>query len=78
MRQALLDANALAGLDTIAFAIPGAGVRTIFPASSLPPIIDPVVIDGTTQSDYAGQPLIELRGPGISVVQDDAEMVVAG
>jgi hypothetical protein len=49
LRQAILDANASLGLDTIAFAIPGAGVHTIVPTSALPPIIDPVVIDGYSQ-----------------------------
>ena len=61
LRQAILDSNSSAGvLDTIAFAIPGAGVQTISPATGLPPISDPVVIDGTTQPGFAGAPLIEL------------------
>src|SRR5437899_10666596 len=49
LRQAILDANATAGPDTIAFNIPGAGVHTITPASSLDAITDPVTIDGYTQ-----------------------------
>ncbi len=49
LRQAIIDANAAAGLDSIAFAISGSGVRTILPASPLPPITSPVVIDGYTQ-----------------------------
>ena len=54
LRQALLDANANAGLDTIAFNVSGAGcdgsgVCTITTASSLPTISSPVVIDGYTQ-----------------------------
>jgi Bacterial Ig-like domain (group 3) len=48
-RQALLDANAAAGLDTIAFNIPGAGVHTITLTSILPLITSPVLIDGYTQ-----------------------------
>ena len=48
-RQALLDANAAAGLDTIAFAISGSGVHTITPTSALPVITSPVFIDGYTQ-----------------------------
>src|SRR5690349_9027375 len=35
--------------DTIAFSIPGSGVQTIIPASPLPTITDPVIIDGYTQ-----------------------------
>jgi len=49
-RQALLDANLGAGADTIAFAIPGAGLHTITLTSLLPIITSPVVIDGYTQA----------------------------
>src|SRR5262245_23831799 len=49
LRQAILDANGNAGLDTIAFNIPGAGVHTITPATPFDPLIDPVIIDGYTQ-----------------------------
>ncbi|HEX8073006.1 MAG TPA: LamG-like jellyroll fold domain-containing protein [Pyrinomonadaceae bacterium] len=49
LRQAILDANASPGTDTIAFNIPGSGVRTINPSTALPDITDPVVIDGYTQ-----------------------------
>jgi hypothetical protein len=48
-RQALLDANAAVGPDTIAFNIPGAGVHTITLTSLLPLITSPVFIDGYTQ-----------------------------
>ena len=61
LHQALLDSNASVGvLDTIAFAIPGAGVHTIIVSTDLPTATDPVIIDGTTQPGYAGSPLIEL------------------
>ncbi len=49
LRQAILDANANAGADTIAFNIPGGGVQTITPATDLPQITDGVTIDGYTQ-----------------------------
>jgi titin len=49
LRQAILDANANPGMDTIAFNIPGGGVQTIQPLSALPNITDPVLIDGFTQ-----------------------------
>jgi hypothetical protein len=48
LRQAILDANANPGPDTIAFAIPGAGVQTISVATSLT-ITEKVTIDGYTQ-----------------------------
>jgi len=50
LRQAIEDANANAGPDTIEFAIPGAGVHTIMPTSLLPIITGPVLIDGYTQA----------------------------
>jgi hypothetical protein len=49
LRQAIIDVNANPGLDTIVFAIPGAGVHTITPASPLDVVVDPVLIDGYSQ-----------------------------
>ena len=49
LRQAILDANASAGADTILFNLPGSGVRTIAPLSGLPTITEAVTIDGYTQ-----------------------------
>jgi CSLREA domain-containing protein len=50
LREAINAANANAGMDTIAFNIPGAGPHTIQPGSGgLPEIADPVIIDGYTQ-----------------------------
>ncbi|HEX8219307.1 MAG TPA: hypothetical protein VF914_08850, partial [Chloroflexia bacterium] len=76
LRQALLDANANPGPDTITFNIPGTGVKTISPASQLPQITGPVTLDGTTQAGYAGTPLIELNGSGTGQVV--AGLVVSG
>src|SRR5262249_51418713 len=55
LRQAILDANTAAtgtptAPDLIQFAILASGVQTIAPISPLPPITDPVTIDGYTQS----------------------------
>jgi Calx-beta domain-containing protein/VCBS repeat protein/carboxypeptidase family protein len=50
LRQAILDANTNPGTDTITFNIPGSGVQTITPVSSLPTITSPVIIDGYTQA----------------------------
>jgi titin len=62
LRQAILDANAHKGADTIVFNIDGGGVQTIRPASALPAVTASVVIDGTTQPGFTGTPLIELDG----------------
>jgi hypothetical protein len=61
LHQAILDSNASGGtLDTIAFAIAGAGIHTIGISTNLPAATDPLIIDGTTQPGYAGTPLIEI------------------
>src|SRR5437588_2023962 len=79
LRQAILDANASPGPDTISFAIPGAGTHTIALLSALPFVSDPAVIDATTQPGFAGMPLIELDGSsagananGLDVLADNA------
>ena len=66
-RQALLDANAAPGLDTIAFNIPGAVVHTITtPTTDLPNITSPVLIDGYTQPGSA--PNTNALNAGINAV----------
>jgi hypothetical protein len=63
LRQAILDSNAATGeTNTVDFRIPGHGVQTIAPLSSLPTITNPVLIDGESQPGYSGTPLIELSG----------------
>ena len=62
LRQAILDANAAAGPDTIQFSVVPSGTITIQPASALPQILQEVVIDGTTQPGWIGPPIVELDG----------------
>jgi hypothetical protein len=62
LRAAIDSANAGPGVTSISFNIPGGGVHTIRPASALPPLNNPAIIDGTTQPGYAGSPLIEIDG----------------
>ncbi|HEX8220430.1 MAG TPA: S-layer homology domain-containing protein [Chloroflexia bacterium] len=49
LRQAILNANANPGADTINFNIPGDGVHRITPVTALPGISEAVTIDGYTQ-----------------------------
>lgn len=51
-RAAVEEANASSGVNTIEFNIPGAvgGVRVIIFTSQLPPITEPIIIDGYTQN----------------------------
>jgi len=58
LRQAILDANANPGADTITFGVSGAGcdgsgVCTIAPLSALPQVASPVTIDAYTQTGAA-------------------------
>lgn len=66
LRQAITDANALPGLDTITFNISGAGPHTISVASALPAITDSVVIDGWSEPDFSSTPVIVLDGNDVS------------
>jgi len=49
LRQAILDANASPGADTINFNIPGSGVQTIALTDALPAFTGPVAINGFSQ-----------------------------
>ena len=75
LRAAMQEANDQSGGDDIDFSIPGAGVHTIAPATTLPALTSPVDIDGFTQpgatpnTNPVGEPidatlLIELDGSG--------------
>lgn len=70
LREAINAANGHANSetieDTIAFDIPGEWPHTIRPASNLPIITDPVVIDGTTEPGYDTHPVVELDGTDAS------------
>ena len=76
LRQALLDANAGGGADTIDFNI-ASGV-TIPLATNLPPITDPVTIDATTQPGWVSAPIIEVNGTNIGGAGQDGFKIWAG
>lgn len=98
LRGALNDANGYAGSDEIDFSIPaatdpgcnaGTGVCTITPASALPTITDPVVIDGYTQpgastnTNGVGMGLntvvkIELNGTSAGALVDGLKITPGG
>ncbi|HEV3437351.1 MAG TPA: right-handed parallel beta-helix repeat-containing protein [Gemmata sp.] len=65
LRQAILNANANAGSDTISFNIPNVGgpsIHVISPTSALPTVTGTVFIRGATEPGFSGAPLIELDG----------------
>ncbi len=67
LREAINAANGSAGSlpDVIEFDIEGTAPFTIALSSSLPIIINAVVIDGTSQPGYVDTPVIVLDGSGI-------------
>jgi hypothetical protein len=60
---AIQEANNYPGENIIHFDLP-AGDTTIFIHDELSHIKDPVVIDGTTQPGYAGEPLVRIENTG--------------
>ena len=61
LRQAIINSDAVKGPNTISFNIPGGG-HTINLLSALPTITQPVTLDGTTEPNSGGQPVIQLDG----------------
>ncbi len=62
LREAIIAANNTAGTDTITFDLAGAGVQTINVAAALPQVTGRVIIDGWSEPDFAGTPVVELNG----------------
>ncbi len=77
LRAAIEQANATPGTDAIEFDIPTSELGyspspvafTIQPATLLPAASTPMIIDATTQPQFAtaGRPVIELNGSGVTV-----------
>lgn len=68
LRDAITQANMLAGADTIDFNIPGVGPHTISTLSALPVISETLDIDGATEPDFAGTPVVVINGSGAGTV----------
>jgi hypothetical protein len=67
LRAAIENANAHKGAAEIKFAIGAGGPATIALSSALPPILYPMVIDGTTEPGFdsvTNVPLIDVMGKG--------------
>ena len=92
LREAILATNATANgaaPDEIHFEITdplvGGAHTIVISAAGLPGISDAVIIDGTTDSDYAGTPIIELDGsstssytPGLALLNSGSGSTVRG
>ena len=66
LREAIQAANSLAGADVITFSIPGSGPHTIQLVADLPAIVDPLTVDGSSEPDFGGTPVIEVDGGLVS------------
>jgi uncharacterized repeat protein (TIGR01451 family) len=64
LRDAILNANAMSGIDTISFNIAPGGPQTITLLSALPHITDAAVVDATTQPGFVGTPIITITPGG--------------
>lgn len=62
----MTDANANAGADIIDFNIAGAPPFTIALGTALPPVLETVSIDATTQPGYSNKPMVVLNGASLS------------
>ncbi|MFK7915470.1 MAG: Ig-like domain-containing protein [Pseudomonadales bacterium] len=66
LREAIIasnnSANGAGGPDIIRFDLSGTGPHTIALASQLPSITDHVIIDASTEPDFAGTPMVVLDG----------------
>jgi hypothetical protein len=76
LRQAMLDAEANPGADSILFSIPGPGPHTISPTSALPALLDPVTIDASSEPDFSGQPIVEIAGSLAGAPRGGIDLVV--
>jgi len=78
LREAITVANSAGGAATIAFALPSTGPDTIQPKSPLPAVSGPVSLDGTTEPDFAGTPVVVLDGDSSGVGSNGDGIVVTG
>lgn len=80
LRQALLDTALLpsGSNDVVNFAIPGSGVRTIAPLTVLPTPVDPVTINGFSQSGSSANTLTNGNDAVILIRLDGTNLIFFG
>ncbi len=74
LRSIIGQVNSDTTPDTIDFDLPGTAPYVIQPTSALPEITNSVLIDGTSQPGYAGQPIVELNGSQAGGGSDGLEL----
>ena len=70
LREAIAYANSQQRVDTITFDISGPGPHIIATTSPLPTITETVIIDGTSEPDYAGSPVVGIDGAEAGTTAD--------
>jgi CSLREA domain-containing protein len=89
LREAILASNGFvsANANSITFAIPGSGTKTIEPLSPLPALSNPATIDGTTQAGASCAPTRTLtvaldgnsaNGAGLSIAASGSGSTIKG
>jgi trimeric autotransporter adhesin len=81
LREAIIASNATANggaPDKIVFAIAGSGVHTINVASALPSISEAVVIDGASEPDFAGAPVVRIDGVSAGAAVNGIDVAAGG
>jgi hypothetical protein len=81
LREAILTANKTpntGGPDLIRFDIAGSGTHTISLTSALPTITEAVFIDGWSEPDFSGTPVIELNGAAAGSSSDGLRITAGG
>ncbi len=73
LRQAILDANTNPDLDTINFAIPGAGPHIIRPSTSLAKITAPVFLSGYSQPGASANTLANGDNAVLKIILDGSQ-----
>ncbi len=57
-----MEADALAGYQTVYFYIPGNAPYIIQPATPLPAVTEAITLDATVQNGYVGIPVVQVNG----------------
>ncbi|HND50762.1 MAG TPA: Ig-like domain-containing protein, partial [Pirellulaceae bacterium] len=70
LRDAITRANTAPDVDSICFVIPGPAPYSITLLSPLPTIVNPLTIDGATEPQFTGAPIIELNGTSAGAAAD--------
>lgn len=78
LAEAIAAANAAPGADFIEFDIPGPGPHRIVLTGALPVIAEAVEIDGASEPDFGGTPVVEVDGDALPLGRAVLEVGTTG